>query len=217
MKTHRIGRMVGIALLGAGLGSASAAVYTSASAPTPVESSPFGSVSSEAARSFTFHPAAASRDPDLASREDAPSPPLTTPAALAATRPGDLQSPIFRSAVSAAPAPVATKPVAVSEPADESVSVEPAIRAMDSSQTPSSFGSDATKGNPVRMTTYKVRDMSNQVYEDLSAKLSREAYERTLLPLYSTDITTDLRFAGTTVDRDGSRRVSGLSLLGSAW
>jgi hypothetical protein len=80
-----------------------------------------------------------------------------------------------------------------------------------------SFGADAIKGNPVRMTTYKVRDMSNQVYEDLSAKLAREAYERTLLPLYTTDITTDVRFAGTTIDRDGSRRVSGLSLLSFNW
>ncbi len=210
--------MLGIALLGARLGLGPVAA-TSLAPAAPVEPDVANPVSAEAAKAFTFHPARPSSDPAARSGLESASSAPTTPAALSSTSSSALPPVSLYSAFAAsASTPSASRPAADLPPTNPTIAAGSAPAAVDGQKaTGSTTGADAAGGNPVRMTTYKVRDMSNQVYEDLSAKLAREAYERSLLPLYSTDITTDVRFAGTTVDRDGSRRVSGLSLLSFNW
>jgi hypothetical protein len=215
--------MLGVSLVGAGLGSAavaSAAVEaTSISAEARLEAEGANPVSAEAAKGFTYHVHPPSSDLNAGGGLDSATAALTTPAALAAT-PSDALPPVslYSAFAASAPTPSASATAAGFPPADRPVAAGSAPAALDGqTASGSTTGAEAARGNPVRMTTFKVRDMSNEVYEDLRAKLAREAYERTLLPLYSTDITTDVRFASTTIDRDGSRRVSGLSLLSTVW
>jgi len=153
-----------------------------------IESNSDGPVSSEAAKSFTFN-----RVP----------PPSSGNRGLGAL-PGDQPG--------AAVAIPAYAPAGVSAPAQKA----PAKPATEGSPAEIPYFDVATS-KPVQMTTFKVTDLATQLYQDLHERFARQDYDRNLAPLYTSDITTDIRFAGTTVDRDASRRVSGISLIGISW